>query len=85
MKRSTSLSDDQKRAIDKLEKLRVGALFMEPGTGKTLTALNIIGTADTDWVLFIVPFQTKQNLQDELDKWGFDMPYRIVGVETLSA
>lgn len=84
MKRSTSLSDDQKKAIDKLEKLRVGALFMEPGTGKTLTALNIISTADTDWVLFIVPFQTKQNLQDELDKWGFDMPYRIEGVETLS-
>lgn len=84
MKHLTNLSDDQKRAIDKLDKLRVGALFMEPGTGKTLTALNIISTADTDWVLFIVPFQTKQNLKDELDKWEFDMPYRIVGVETLS-
>lgn len=79
-----NLSDDQKQAIDKLDKLRVGALFMEPGTGKTLTALNIISTADTDWVLFIVPFQTKQNLKDELDKWEFDMPYQIVGVETLS-
>lgn len=85
MKHLTNLSDDQKRAIDKLDKLRVGALFMEPGTGKTLTALNIISTADTDWVLFIVPFQTKQNLKDELDKWEFDMPYRIVGVETLSS
>lgn len=85
MKQSTSLSDDQKQAIDKLEKLRVGALFMEPGTGKTLTALKIISTSEADWVLFIVPFQTKQNLQDELDKWGFNMPYRIVGVETLSA
>lgn len=84
MKHLTNLSDDQKQAIDKLDKLRVGALFMEPGTGKTLTALNIISTADTDWVLFIVPFQTKQNLKDELDKWEFDMPYRIVGVETLS-
>lgn len=85
MKHLTNLSDDQKQAIDKLDKLRVGALFMEPGTGKTLTALKIISTADTDWVLFIVPFQTKQNLKDELDKWEFDMPYRIVGVETLSS
>lgn len=85
MKHLTNLSDDQKQAIDKLDKLRVGALFMEPGTGKTLTALKIISTADTDWVLFIVPFQTKQNLKDELDKWEFDMPYQIVGVETLSS
>lgn len=33
------LSGNQKKAIEKLEKLRVGALFMEPGTGKTRTAV----------------------------------------------
>lgn len=57
---------------------------MEPGTGKTLTALKLIESSKADWVLFMVPFQTKQNLQDELDKWSFKMPYRIEGVESLS-
>lgn len=78
------LSVDQQSAVNKLEKLRVGALFMEPGTGKTLTSLKLIESSKADWVLFMVPFQTKQNLQDELDKWGFKMPYRIEGVESLS-
>lgn len=78
------LSVDQQSAVNKLEKLRVGALFMEPGTGKTLTALKLIESSKADWVLFMVPFQTKQNLQDELDKWDFKMPYRIEGVESLS-
>lgn len=78
------LSVDQQSAVNKLEKLRVGALFMEPGTGKTLTALKLIESSKADWVLFMVPFQTKKNLQNELDKWGFKMPYRIEGVESLS-
>lgn len=78
------LSVDQQSAVNKLEKLRVGALFMEPGTGKTLTALKLIESSKADWVLFMVPFQTKKNLQDELTKWGFKMPYRIEGVESLS-
>lgn len=78
------LSVDQQSAVNKLEKLRVGALFMEPGTGKTLTALKLIESSKADWVLFMVPFQTKKNLKNELDKWGFKMPYRIEGVESLS-
>ena len=78
------LSVDQQSAVNKLEKLRVGALFMEPGTGKTLTAVKLIESSKADWVLFMVPFQTKKNLQNELDKWDFKMPYRIEGVESLS-
>lgn len=80
-----ALSKSQKEAIDKLDKLRVGALFMEPGTGKTRTAIELVESSDADFVLWIVPFQTKQNLQDELDKWGFDKTYEIVGVESLSS
>lgn len=38
---------------------------MEPGTGKTLTALKLIESSKADWVLFMVPFQTKKNLKDE--------------------
>lgn len=80
----TPLSDNQRKAIKKLEKLRVGALFMEPGTGKTRTAVELINSSKTDYVLFIVPFQTKQNLEKELKKWGLRPKYRIEGVESLS-
>lgn len=79
-----ALSVNQKMAIKKLEKLRVGALFMEPGTGKTRTALELIKSSKADFVLFIVPFQTKQNLIAELKKWNFNLNYRIEGVESLS-
>lgn len=80
----TPLNDNQRKAIKKLEKLRVGALFMEPGTGKTRTAVELINSSKTDYVLFIVPFQTKQNLEKELKKWGLRPKYRIEGVESLS-
>lgn len=80
----TPLNDNQRKAIKKLEKLRVGALFMEPGTGKTRTAVELINSSKTDYVLFIVPFQTKQNLEKELKKWRLRPKYRIEGVESLS-
>lgn len=78
------LSADQKAAVKKLEKLRVGALFMEPGTGKTRAAIELIKSSKADFVLFVVPFQTKQNLNEELQKWGSLPNYRIEGVESLS-
>lgn len=78
------LSVNQKLAIKKLERLRVGALFMEPGTGKTRAAIELINSSKTDFVLFIVPFQTKDNLKEELTKWGLKPKYRIEGVESLS-
>lgn len=81
----TALSADQKKAIAKLEKLRVGALFMEPGTGKTRTALELIKSSKTDFVLFMVPYRTKQNLQDEINKWGLDIPYRIEGIQSIKS
>lgn len=79
-----ALSDDQKQAIDKLEKLRVGALFMDPGTGKTRVAINLVESSQTDYVLFLVPFQTKNNLLDEIKKWYLSKEYRVEGVESLS-
>lgn len=85
MKQMTVLNDDQRSAVAKLEKLRVGALFMEPGTGKTRTALNLIESSQTGYVIFIVPFQTKENLRAEIEKWGISKPFEIVGVETISS
>lgn len=78
------LSVNQKLAVKKLERLRVGALFMEPGTGKTRAAVELINSSKADYVLFIVPFQTKKNIKKELIKWGLKPKYRIEGVESLS-
>lgn len=86
MKQTIALSADQKRAIAKLKQLRVGALFMEPGTGKTRTALELIKSSVADYVLFMVPYRTKQNLLDEINKWGgLDQPYEIAGIQSISA
>lgn len=78
------LTTEQKQAIKKLKKVKVGALFMEPGTGKTLAMIKLVESVDSDFCLFIVPFQTKENLRDELSKWQFDLDYLIIGVESLS-
>lgn len=80
-----TLSVIQNKAIEKLNRLKVGALFMEPGTGKTRTAIELINSTDTDWVLWLTPYQNKANLQAEIHKWQFDLPYQIEGVESLSS
>lgn len=41
MKLKNELLPHQKEAVEKLIKLKVGALFMEQGTGKTITTLEI--------------------------------------------
>lgn len=81
----TPLSVSQKMAVAKLEKLRVGALFMEPGTGKTRTAVELINSSKTDFVLWITPFQTKDNLKREVAKWQLKPKYEIIGIESISA
>lgn len=78
------LLDNQNRAVDKLSKLKVGALFMEAGTGKTGAAIELIrSVTDVDYVLWLTPFQTKDNLRDEILKRG-GLDCDIVGIETLS-
>lgn len=86
LKQTTVLSADQIKAVEKLEKLRVGALFMEPGTGKTRTALELVKSSQTDFVLFMVPYRTKNNLLNEINKWGgLDVPYEIAGIQSISS
>jgi SNF2 family DNA or RNA helicase len=81
-----SLLDNQQKAIEKLSIYKVGALFMEAGTGKTLAAYNLVqSVTDIDYILWLTPFQTKINLQNEIDKYGdFNCKFDIVGIETLS-
>ncbi|NEW65319.1 hypothetical protein JDW14_03375 [Tuanshanicoccus yangjingiae] len=80
-----TLNDSQTLAIEKLHKLKVGALFMEQGTGKTRVAIELIESTNATLAVFFCPFSTKNNLENELKKWSFSKEYLIVGYETLSA
>ena len=79
------LTLNQQQAFEKFSKLKVGALFMKQGTGKTRVAIELIKTTDSDLVLFFCPFSTKENLKAEIDKWKLDREYLIIGYETISS
>ena len=61
----TDLLPHQVSAVDKLKKLKVGALFMEQGTGKTRTALELVqirlNKGKIDHVLWLCPCSVKEN------------------------
>lgn len=87
----TSLLPHQADAVAKLRRLKVGALYMEMGTGKTRTALELIklrlDAGKIDRVLWLCPCSVKEDLRRELRKHS-DLPdsdlLRICGIETLS-
>ena len=78
------LTNHQQEAFNKFSKLKVGALFMKQGTGKTRVAIELIHSTDCDFVLFLCPFSTKSNLFAEVKKWQLDRPFEIVGYETVN-
>lgn len=81
----THLLEVQSKAIEKLRRYKVGALFMDPGTGKTRSALELVRSVPgVDYILWLTPFQTKDNLREELDRWGGDS-IDIHGIESLSS
>lgn len=79
------LTISQQQAFEKFKRLKVGALFMKQGTGKTRVALELIKSTDSNFVLFFCPYSTKNNLQDEIQKWRLNIDHRIIGYETLSS
>ena len=85
----TKLYEHQQKAYDKLIKLKVGALYMEMGTGKTRTALELISDRlkknKVDKVLWLCPCSTKSNLKDEISIHTDLGSIDIVGIETLSS
>lgn len=81
----TSFTSDQLLALEKFKKLKVGALFMKQGSGKTRVALELVKSTDSEFVLFMCPFSTKKNLLDEIEKWGINKEYEIVGYETIAS
>lgn len=78
------LTEQQKQAIEKLHKTRVGALFMACGTGKTQTASALVNSVDNVHLLYwVCPCRTKENLERELEQCGCKYKPRIVGVESI--
>lgn len=77
------LLTQQQKAIEKLHRLKVGALFMEPGTGKTMTAYQLVRSLDADNIIWFTPFQTKENLLIEINKYGSLNNLHIIGIESI--
>jgi hypothetical protein len=81
----TPLTTQQQEAIRHLHEWRVGALFMEPGTGKTRAALTLANSTPCSEVIWVGPLRTFPTPQIEAAKWGdFKMPVSYWGVESLS-
>lgn len=79
------LTEQQAQAFEKFRHLKVGALFMKQGTGKTRLALELVKDTDADLVLFFCPFSTRENLLAEIEKWGIDREYIVTGYETIAS
>lgn len=77
---------NQELAFEKLSRLKVGALFMEMGTGKTKVALDLIASKQNkvDYILWICPFSIKNEIEEERKKWHPELQIDIVGCETIS-
>lgn len=90
MRLTTSLLPHQQAAVEKLLPLRIGALYMEMGTGKTRTALEMIQrrleAGKLDRVLWLCPCSVRGNLRRELRKHceGDMSMIHIHGIESLS-
>lgn len=89
----TKLYEYQSKAVDKISKLKVGALYMEQGTGKTRTALEIIKNkmdkGKIEVVLWLCPCSVKNNLKEDIIKHTGELPTEnniiIRGIESLSS
>lgn len=87
----TSLLPHQEAAVEKLKSLRVGALFMEQGTGKTRTALSLIkprlDSGKVGVALWLCPCSVKRNLREDIVRHCGEVPDEIIirGIESLSS
>lgn len=91
MKLLTEMFPHQREAAEKLSRLKVGALYMEMGTGKTRVALELIkrrlDAGKIDRVLWLCPCSAKENLVNDIIKHtgsdGSEL-IKICGIESLS-
>lgn len=79
--------NNQEKAFAKLSRLKVGALFMEMGTGKTKVALDLIYSKrhKIDYVLWICPCSLKGEIEAERQKWHPNLTLDVVGCESIGS
>lgn len=82
---SAELTEKQKSALERFKKLKVGALFMRQGTGKTRVALELVNYNQPDYLLYLTPYSTIENSRAEIEKWGCCCPYDVIGYETIAS
>ncbi|HQC36926.1 MAG TPA: DEAD/DEAH box helicase [Thermotogota bacterium] len=87
----TDMYQHQIDAVEKMRRIRVGALYMEMGTGKTRAALELaarrIETGKVKKVLWLCPCSVKATIKRELDKHAtqeLKSKIDIYGIESLS-
>lgn len=88
-----NLLKNQVEAKEHLHNWKVGALFMDAGTGKTRVACELVNSvADIDLVIWIGPLRTIRpkegvsSIVDEVNKWGgFKADVIYVGIESIQA
>lgn len=79
------LTNQQAAAIQHLREWKVGALFMEPGTGKTRAAMTLANSTPATDIFWVGPLRTLDNARAEAEKWGgFNGTEHYYGVESLS-
>ena len=91
IKTYTSLLPYQEQAVDKLKRLKIGALYMEMGTGKTRVAIELIklrhNAGKIDHILWLCPCNIKADIRRGIAEHSnlCDIGILdIVGIETLS-
>ena len=90
MRLLTELLPWQQRAVDKLLPMRIGALYMEMGTGKTRTALEMIARrldeGKISKALWLCPCSVIHTIQADFCKHaeGAQDVIRVRGIESLS-
>jgi len=88
-----NLLSNQQSAKTHLSDWRVGALFMEPGTGKTRVAVELVNQIPAiDLIVWVGPLRTIKppdntpSVIDEVNKWGgFHSPVIYTGIESLQS
>lgn len=78
------MTAQQKEAMEKFERIKVGALFMKMGTGKTRVALQLAEYNKINLLVYVCPFSCIENIRAEFSKWDYSGEYEIIGYETLS-
>lgn len=77
----------QQTAFERFARLKVGAIFLEQGSGKTRLAIDLanFNASRIKHVVWVCPYSVKNTILEELQKWSCRFPVSVVGYETISS